>query len=168
MMTQLENILSRRSVRSYLEKEVETEKLEKILKAAEYAPTGRNSQPLFFVIVKDKEKKDTILKEAGVEKNFYSAPVLRITFARTEDHLNELNVGAALRNARLEANELDVSSCWIHSAVSALDTPHRRKFLKETLSLKGEYQVFDCLALGYLKGEKPARKERNLDEDKIL
>ena len=50
-MTQLENILSRRSVRSYLEKEVETEKLEKILKAAEYAPTGRNSQPLFFVIV---------------------------------------------------------------------------------------------------------------------
>lgn len=167
-MTQLENILLRRSVRSYLEKEVETEKLEKILKAAEYAPTGRNSQPLFFVIVKDKEKKDAILKEAGVEKNFYSAPVIRFTFARKEDHLNELNVGAALRSARLEANELGVSSCWIHSAVDALNTPDRRKFLKEELHLKQEYPVFDCLALGYLKGDRPICKERNLDEDVIL
>ncbi len=167
-MTLLENILSRRSVRSYTDKEVEREKLEKILKAAEYAPTGRNSQPLFFVIVKDKKIKDSILNEANVSNNFYSAPVIMITFARKEDHLNELNVGAALRNARLQANELGVSTCWIHSAVTSLDTPHRRKFLKDALSLKEEYQVFDCLALGYLKGDKPVRKERNLDEDKIV
>ena len=167
-MDQLENILDRCSIRSYLDKEVEEDKLKKILKVAIYAPTGRNSQTLFFVILKDKEKKERILSKAGAEKNFYSAPVIRFTFARKEDHLNELNVGAALRSARLEANELGVSSCWIHSAVDALNTPDRRKFLKEELHLKQEYPVFDCLALGYLKGDKPICKERNLDEDVIL
>ncbi len=168
MFTQLDNIFNRRSIRSFSAKEVEEEKLEKILKAAIYAPTGRNSQPLFFVIVKDKEKRKKILKAAGVEQNFYGATSIRFTFARCEDNLNELNVGAALENARLEATDLGVATCWIHSARAALNTPERRKRLKEELGLRKECEVFDSLAIGYPSGEKPARKVRNLDEDKII
>jgi len=55
----LENIYSRTSVRSYLDKTVENEKVGQILKAAMSAPTAKNSQPWAFVVVKEKK----ILKE---------------------------------------------------------------------------------------------------------
>ncbi|MCX6642164.1 MAG: nitroreductase family protein [Candidatus Bathyarchaeota archaeon] len=45
----------RRSIRSYLEKEIEDEKLNLILESARLAPSATNAQDWFFYIVKDKE-----------------------------------------------------------------------------------------------------------------
>ena len=98
-MDELTLLEERQSIRSFdTSKVIKDADLEKLLKAAILAPTGRNSQNLYFVLLKDQEKKKRILSSLGIERNFYDAPYLLFTFAKKEDHLDELNVGAALEN----------------------------------------------------------------------
>lgn len=47
----LDNIFSRKSVRSYTDQPVSPEQVETILKAAMAAPSGMNAQPWRFVVV---------------------------------------------------------------------------------------------------------------------
>ena len=55
-------IKGRRSVRSFLEKEVSDSVLEKILDAARWAPSAHNSQPWRFIVVKDIKTKQVLAK----------------------------------------------------------------------------------------------------------
>ena len=62
----LENIYSRRSIRSYEDKKVPKELIEELLNAAVMAPSSRGSQPWNFTIVENKElikKLDEALKK---------------------------------------------------------------------------------------------------------
>ena len=51
----LEFIKSRRSSRVFTAKEVEAEKLNKILEAGRYAPSGGNSQSTHFLVIRNKD-----------------------------------------------------------------------------------------------------------------
>jgi nitroreductase len=52
----VDSIFKRRSVRKYIEKEVEAEKITLLLKVAMSAPTAANRQPWEFIVVNDSEK----------------------------------------------------------------------------------------------------------------
>ena len=69
----IDSIFKRRSIRKYIEKEVENEKLVLLLKAAMAAPTSANRQPWEFIIVNNREK----LKElkSTLRSGQYNAPV---------------------------------------------------------------------------------------------
>ena len=60
-MSLLEKILSRKSIRSYENREIPEEVLHKILEAGRQAPSAANRQPLRFVIVKDQETKKNLI-----------------------------------------------------------------------------------------------------------
>ena len=51
----IESLETRRAVRSYADRPVEREKLEAILEAATYAPTGMGAQSPVIVLVESKE-----------------------------------------------------------------------------------------------------------------
>ena len=55
IMELLEIAKKRHSVRKYTGKEIEQEKLDKILEAAHVAPTAANMQPVRLIVVKSKE-----------------------------------------------------------------------------------------------------------------
>ena len=57
-----ELIVSRQAVRGYIEKEVEKEKLDKILQAARLAPSACNSQPWKAYVVTGEEKRALVAK----------------------------------------------------------------------------------------------------------
>ena len=67
----------RQSVRSYNNKKVEPEKLEKILEAAHVAPTAANLQPVHLIAVQSEEGLAKISKAAGI----YGAPLAIIVCA---------------------------------------------------------------------------------------
>ena len=69
----LDVIKKRYSVRGYLDKEVEKEKIEYVLNAATIAPTGVNAQP-FKVFVIDAKKYKQELSEIYAAKWFVEAP----------------------------------------------------------------------------------------------
>ena len=58
-------IYNRRSIRKFSDKEVPNDDLYKILDAARWAPSACNQQLWNFIIVKEKETKEKLVKEAG-------------------------------------------------------------------------------------------------------
>ena len=56
----LDNIFERKSVRAYLNKGVEKEKIDLMLRAGMAAPTGRDIRPWEFVVVSDRAKLDSM------------------------------------------------------------------------------------------------------------
>lgn len=164
----LDTISMRRSVRKFTSQEIEDYKLESLLKAAMDAPTARNDQNVFYVLVNDQAIKNQILIELDIEKNYYDCKAILFSFEYKEDYLNEYNVGAAIENVLLAAEELHLNCCWIHSSLKALDTEKGRKLLKECLSLDKEYKPLDTVAIGYSESIMPQKKERKHNLDKII
>ena len=52
----IKNILNRRSIRKYKNKDVEEYLIDEILKAGTYAPTGRNSQSPIIIAITNNVK----------------------------------------------------------------------------------------------------------------
>ena len=77
IMELLEIAKKRHSVRKYTGKEIEQEKLDKILEAAHVAPTAANMQPVRLIVVKSKEG----LEKVGKAANIYQAPAAIVVCA---------------------------------------------------------------------------------------
>jgi nitroreductase len=71
-----ELVMKRRSIRSFLEKDVDNELLLKLIKAAQYAPSGGNCQPWHYFIIKDKGVIAQIIEKSCRQNWLSAAPVL--------------------------------------------------------------------------------------------
>lgn len=69
-MELFEAIAKRRSIRKYLDKPVEDEKLKSVMEAARQAPSWANMQCWRFIVVKDAEKKKAISEHSYVQSFF--------------------------------------------------------------------------------------------------
>jgi nitroreductase len=109
-----EVIKTRRSVRVYEDKEVEDEKIEKIIRAGMQAPGSRlNAEPWEFVVIKDK---DTLEKIGEIKPRVKNAPVAIVVLANIERAFYKTvwqqDCGAAAENMLLEAVNLGLGALW--------------------------------------------------------
>jgi nitroreductase len=77
----LKLVKTRRSIRSFKPDPVPDEYVERIIEAARWAPSGANSQPWEFIVVKDKQIKDRIVDIVN-EHSEYSR---KVELTREED-----------------------------------------------------------------------------------
>ena len=82
----LENLKTRRAVRSYQDRMPEMELIEQVVEAGTYAPTGMGRQSPIIVAVTDKAVRDRIARRnAGVRGGdkdpVYGAPVVLVVLA---------------------------------------------------------------------------------------
>ena len=77
----LKLVKTRRSVRSFKSDPVPDEQVERIIEAARFAPSGANSQPWEFIVIKDKETRDKIVALALDQ----AEPGRKVEVARDED-----------------------------------------------------------------------------------
>lgn len=154
----LENILTRRSVRSFSDKPVGTEELETIIKAGMYAPSGMNRQTWQFTAIRNAgliEKLAQAIREQigkGEEYNFYGAKAL-VLVSNERDNSNGLADSAcALENMFLMAHALGIGSVWINQMKTICDVPSVRAVMEE-LQIPGDHIVWGIAALGYADGE---------------
>lgn len=122
-MNFLELVTSRKSVRQYLQKDVEPEKLDYILECARLAPSAANFQAWFFFVVKSKEV-ENVLQNCYPKKWFVAnpAPVYIVACGDTnqswkrsydnKDH-SIVDVSIAVEHICLAAAEQGLGSCWI-------------------------------------------------------
>ena len=115
-----EAIAYRRSIRNYLDKPVEEEKIERVLEAGRLAPSAANKQEWHFVIVRDKELREKLMKAAGDQKFVAEAPVVIAACALDSSHVMKcgqpsysIDVAIALSFMNLPATELGWGCCWI-------------------------------------------------------
>jgi len=103
----LEAIGKRASLKTHLSaRQVEQEKITKILDAARLAPSARNRQPWRFIVVKDKDVIETLASKAFSEANLVmrEAPVIIVACADPSDAV--FDVGLAVENMILAATDL--------------------------------------------------------------
>ena len=117
----LENMKTRRSIRSYLPRQVEAEKLDLILEAGTYAPTGMGAQSPVIVAVQDPETVQKLAKiNASILKTdsnpYYGAPTLLLVLADAQRGTRVEDGSCVLENMMLAAHSLGLGSCWIHRA----------------------------------------------------
>ncbi|MBR4949926.1 MAG: nitroreductase [Clostridia bacterium] len=161
----INNILTRRSVRSFNSKKIEKEKLDLIMKSAIYAPSARNFQTWKFAVIQDKaiiSSLAKIIKEAlnrDEGYNFYNPDVM-ILCANKLDNKNGLaDCACALQNIFLAAHSLSIGSVWINQFKDAKDDPELKKLLLQ-LGIHEDYAVWGAAALGYYDDE-PTQVEKN-------
>ena len=83
MNTTMQDLLTRRSVRSYTDQIPSKEVIEEICEAGTYAPTGMNKQAPIIIAVTNREVRDQLSRlNAAVMGNdsdpFYGAPVVLV------------------------------------------------------------------------------------------
>ena len=170
----LKLIKSRRSTRKYKDTPVELEKLDRILEAGRYAPSGGNSQMTHFLVISNRkvlrELAALVMQEFAkmeVTENMYAsiaasiraskggkyifhydAPVLILVANRRDYGNNMADSSCALENMMIMANALDLGSCWINQVHWLTDNPVILEYLSE-LGLSDEECVCGGLAVGY-------------------
>lgn len=158
-----EDLLTRRSVRKYADRPVEEEKLDKVLTAGLYAPTGMNNQLPVLVAVRDKATRDKLSRmNAAVMGTsgdpFYGAPCVIVVLSDPERMTWVEDGSLVLGNLMNAAHSLGLGSCWIHRAKECFDTPEGKELLRAWGVPENYRGVGNCI-LGYA-AEEPEAKPR--------
>lgn len=161
-------VQSRRSIRKYLDKPVEREKILACLEAARLAPSAENVQPWRFIIIDDPLLKNEFANHAF--SGIYSptrfaakAPVIIVLLAKLDILANRigkqiqgihfflLDNGIAGEHLVLQAQELGLGTCWI----GWFNIRKVRKFLK----IPRKYKIISLISMGYpaVQIEKPRK-----------
>jgi len=165
---------SRRSIRRFLAKPVEREKILACIEAARLAPSAENVQPWRFLIIDDHELKAQFAKQAfsGIyypTKFAAQAPVLILILARLDIIANRLgkliqripyyliDIGIAGEHIVLQAEEFGLGTCWI----GWFDIHKTRKFFR----IPRKYKIVSLLAMGYYEKRPSHEKKRKTLEE---
>lgn len=147
-MNILEAIRKRRSIRTYQNKAVEPEKLNRVLEAARLAPSASNRQEWRFVVVQTKSIREQLMKAASNQKFVAQAPVVIAACADTDKHVMRcgqlcypIDVAIAVDHMTLQAVEEGLGTCWI----GAFDQAE----VKRILDIPERVQIVSLLTLGY-------------------
>ena len=174
----LSNIMARRSVRKYLDKPVEHEKLALIVRAGINAPSGMNRQPWIVRVVENQQliaDVTKVYKQANAEqvardkdfKNmFRNAPNL-ICVCTPANGGGELDAGLLGENMMLAAQSLGLGTCCLGGPVRFLLSNEQCRFFIDRLDIPSDYKLNYIIAVGY-PNEQPDAKPRDAAKVKYI
>ena len=161
MNTTIKDIITRRSVKKYQDRQVPTELIEQIVKAGTYAPTGMNRQSPIILAITNKEMRDRISRinldivinnnlktSSGHADPFYGAPVVLVVLAKKDVGTRIYDGSLVMENMMIAANSLGLGSCWIHRAKETFETEEGKKILQD-LGINDEYEGIGNCIVGY-------------------
>jgi nitroreductase len=173
-MSLLDLIKHRKSVRNFLDKPVERDKITLCLEAARLAPSACNSQPWKFIVVDDREPKDRLCRAAfsgiySVMSFAKKAPVIvavvsektkfiaRVGGLMRDTRFYLIDIGIATEHLVLQAEELGLGTCWIGW--------FNEKAVKSILNVPKDRRVEVLVAMGYYDSGKidPSHKREPME-----
>ncbi|MCR4809360.1 MAG: nitroreductase family protein [Prevotella sp.] len=158
----LSTIMARRSVRKYLEKPVEHEKLEIIARAGINAPSGMNRQPWIVRVVEDQQLIADVNK---VCRGLYNAP--NLICVCTPVNGGDLDAGLLGENMMLAAQAMGLGTVCLGGPVRWLNSDADGKFFIDRLDIPEGYKLNYILAIGY-PDEQPEAKHRDASKVKYI
>ena len=154
--TVLDNIATRVSVRSYLDKPVEEVKIEQLLRAGMAAPSAVNKQPWHFVVVTDKEQLKALAKTNPYAGMAAKAPLAIVVCGDMKKALpgkaQEFWVqdcSAATENILLAANALGLGAVW----TGTYPSEERCEAVAKVLQLPKSIVPLNIIVIGYPDGK---------------
>lgn len=174
-------IRDRRSIRKFMQKDVEESKIDQLVESVRLCQSAKNRQPWRLLVLqgaaKDEvadimlrlfEKKDVVLPGyANTSKNsakiIQNAPLLILVFREKEDSFlleDFMSIGAAIEHLCLEAVDLGLGAVWIRDTLYTED---------EICAHVGypDLQLISGVAVGY-PAESPPQRPRKTREEILL
>ncbi len=187
-METIRAIKNRRSIRKFKDDDIYKEQINKILDCGRLAPSAKNRQPCFFVVLTNKNKindiADLMILNHSKEDDSYSenvlksfnsvlatanvikmAPVLIFIYQKDDENWtvgDTLSIGACIENMCLCACDLGLGSLWIRDIVYA------QKEIMDYLKIGKEgYKLNSALCIGVTDESPIARSKNELNDISI-
>jgi F420 biosynthesis protein FbiB-like protein len=180
-------ILTRRSIRRYLDRPVPPDLIDQLLEAATRAPSSHNSQPWRFAEITTSSVKAQLADRMGERlkadrlraadrvkeidrdmarsrERITSAPVIIIVCLSIDsnDHYERLmamqSVAASLQNLLLAAHDVGLGACWMAAPVYCPDV------IRDVLQLPADWEAQALITIGYPADEGRQRARINFKE----
>lgn len=166
----LDMLLTRRSCRKFEDRAVEAEKKEKLLQAAQLAPSGRTTRPWEFVVIEDKEMLQKLGNCRNPNQAFLPETPLAIVVLgntqKTDTWIEDASIASVIM--QLEAEKLGLGSCWVqirlrdsNQGVSSED------YVRKLLGIPKHLAILNIIAVGYPGEIRPAHTLDEVDPEKI-
>lgn len=140
-MDVFEAIKERRSIRSYKDKPIEEEKLQRLLEAARLAPSAKNRQNWKFIVVKERKIREKLVPACYEQEFVAQAPVVIAGVANPAFKWYRIDMGIAFEHIALEAVDLGLGTCWI----GAFD----ERMVSDILNVPENLETVILMAIGY-------------------
>lgn len=171
----LREIETRRSIRDYEDRPVPDETLHRILESARLAPSGHNTQPWRFIVVRSLGTKEKICRAVHNQRWMLTAPVFIVCTAdvrcrmegageiAVDEKSPEFELKESIRDTAiavehmvLEAESEGLGTCWTAWFM--------QKDIRPVLNIPADQFVCCVLTLGYAKEHPAPRPRKALEE----
>ena len=154
----IENIMTRMSVRSYTDRQVSTDTVEVLLRAAMAAPTAVNKQPWHFFVVRDEKLRNAIADSLEYGKHALREASVAIVVAGDSTRFLEgeeasgfwvEDCSAAAENLLLAAHSMGLGAVWC----GVYPISERVNMLRKLLGAGDNIVPMCIIPVGYPSGE---------------
>ena len=152
-------VRARRSIRRFVRgAQVRPEDVKAMLEAARLAPSAKNLQPWYLVVVRDEERKRALAEAANRQMFVADAGVVFVCVSDPgrSPRWHDKDAMIALEHIALAATALGYGSCWI----GAFDEGAVKRVVKVPEPLR----VVALMAVGVPDESPPPRPRRRLEE----
>ncbi|WP_238886879.1 nitroreductase family protein [Clostridium sp. YIM B02551] len=169
----IKEIEARRSIRKYIDKQVEDEKINEILESGRLAPSGNNTQPWHYIVVKSDEMRQRIMEASHNQKWMMTAPVFIVSVAdircrikediTIDDDSPQDEVKRIIRDTAistgymlLQANNLGLGVCWV--------AEFTQEEIRPVLNIPSDKYVIGVITVGYPDETPKPRPRKNIED----
>ncbi len=157
----LDEIVKRRSVRSFKKDPVTDKQIREIIKAGEFAPSAKGNHGLEYLVIHNQEIKNQ-LSEVLNQPFIKEAPVLIIPILKTELSVAPIqDISVATENMFLQAASMGLGTVWKNINKDQIEG------VKEILKLGAEYTMINLIPVGYPAIQPSPHEDKDFKEEKI-
>jgi nitroreductase len=160
-------IRDRRSIRKYMDRPVEREKIEQVLEAARLAPSWKNMQCWRFLVLTGMENREALLaafpEDNPGKRAIASAPVVIVVCADPAESGVEngmeyylADTAIAFTHLCLAAHAIGLGSCWMGL--------YEESIIREALGIPAGVRIVGVTPLGYPDQEPKPRPRKGVAE----
>ena len=160
----------RRSIRRYLEKPVETEKIEKLVEAALRAPSSRGFNPWEFVVVTDRDLLERLSRSKPHGASFLKDASVGIVVCADPEKCDVWIEDASIASIylHLAAESMGLGSCWIQIRKRMHDhEKSAEQYIRETLNIPENFKIESMIAIVYPDEKKAPHPKEDLQYEKV-
>ncbi|MFQ5715218.1 MAG: nitroreductase family protein [Candidatus Scalinduaceae bacterium] len=163
-------IQKRRSIRRFLAKPIEDEKIEMLIEAALRAPSSRGLNPWEFIVVTERDLLEKLSSAKTHGSEFLKNAPLGIVICADEDRCDVWVEDCSIASTFifLASESMGLRSCWIQIRERMHnETKTSEAYVSEILDIPLRLKVESIIAVGYPDEKKPPHKKEELQYEKV-
>lgn len=157
-MDALDAIARRVSCRTFQDRSIPRQVLEKLVDAGRRAPTARNVQPVEFVVLTNRDRLADIAAQTDYGRFIANAPACIVVFSKETKYFLE-DGSAAVENILIAATALGLGACWV-----AGDKKVHAETIRKKLNAPDHYKLIALLPVGYPDKSREPHEKRPLNQ----